>query len=209
MRKRALLAAVALSFATAATSAADDPQPTPTAPPTAKVTRVGKKVITPRRHIKLVRRFTPTATPTPAFVINTIIPYEAARWNVSQSWLKGRISCETGGKFNYDADNPDSDAAGLGQFMPGTWARALRYWSRDVRFIERSSDLVRRKVVLLYSDGSRKVVKGRLVRRHVTVVRKGLLPRWPSVYHGWASARGVARAMAGIGSVRASEWSCS
>jgi hypothetical protein len=210
MRSRALLAAVALIFAIVATTALaqDAPEPQPGAAPAAeKRTRVGKKVITPRKQITLVRKFTPDATPTPQYVRAVIIPHEAARWGVSQSWLYGRISCETGGRFEYWAHNP-SGASGLAQFMPSTWTRALRYWSREVRLVRRVTDVVRRKVVLLYSDGSRNVVRGRAVRRRVTVVRKGLLPRWPSVYHGWASVRGAARAMAGLGAVRSSEWSC-
>lgn len=205
MRRFALLVAAILLFAIAAPAPGEEPSPEQ---PSAHVTRIGKKVYNPRRHVKIVRRFNPTATPTPGYVIGTIIPAEAARWNVNYFRLKGRISCETGGTFRYWAHNK-SGASGLGQFMPSTWARALNYWSQKVELVRNTTALVHRKVVIAYSDGSHRVVKGRLVRRHVTIVRRGYLPRWPSVYHGWASVRGVARALAGIGAVRASEWSCS
>lgn len=180
---------------------------TPTTTPAPRE-RVGKDVRMPKRHVTVVRHFTPDATPTPAYVKSVILPAEAARWGVGYWSLYNRISCETGGTFRYYADNPSSDAAGLGQFMPETWQRALKAWPRAVRLVERKTALVHRKVILRYSDGSYKVVRGRLVRRAVKIVRRGTLPRWPSVYHGWASVRGVARAFAGLGHVSAGEWSC-
>lgn len=204
MRKRALIAAAAIIFATAATAPAETPAPEQ---PTATITRIGKKVYTPRRHIRLVRKFTPTATPSPSYAYNVIAPIEAARWGASLAHLRSRIGCETGGTWRYYAHNP-SGAAGFAQFLPSTWARALRVWDRRITIRSSSSDLVRRKVVLLYSDGSRKVVRGHLVRRRVSIVRRGLLPRWPSAYHGWANIRAAARALGGYGAVGAGEWSC-
>lgn len=173
-----------------------------------KATRTHKEIRMPRRHVKLVRHFTPDATPTPSYVKSVVIASEAARWGVNYWSLYNRISCETGGKFNYWADNATSDAAGLGQFMPETWSRALEVWPRAVRLVKRTTALIHRKVIIHYSDGSARVVRGRLVRRAVTIVRRGMLPRWPSVYHGWASVRGTARAIAGLGHVGAGEWSC-
>lgn len=175
---------------------------------TQPVTRTGKEIRQPHRHVTIVRRFTPTATPTPAYVQSVVIPSESARWNVNAHALRNRIGCETGWLFNYWADNKSSDAAGLGQFMPGTWTRALMSWPRDVRLVKQTTALVHRKVIIHYSNGSYRVVRGRLVRRSVTIVRRGTLPRWPSVYHGWASVRGVARALAGLGHVGAGEWVC-
>lgn len=200
---KATLAALVVALSFSVPSLAQEPSPTP---PPAK-TRIGKKVYRPHEHVKIVRHFTPTSTPTPAYVQATIIPVEAARWHVSQSWLMSRIGCETGHTYRYYAHNA-SGASGLGQFMPSTWVRALQVWSRAVELVHHTTRLVHKKVVISYSDGSRRVVRGALVRRAVTIVRRGWLPRWPSAYHGWASVRGAARAMAGLGNVRASEWSC-
>lgn len=173
--------------------------------PPAPRARTAKLVKDPRPHVRIVRRFTPTAAPTAAYVRSVIIPAEAKRWGVSFWRLYKRIGCES--RFHYWAHN-GSGASGAGQFMPGTWTRALRNWVRGVRLRSSSTRLVHRRVTLLYSDGSRKLVRGRLVRRRVTIVRHGLLPRWPSIYHGWASVRATARALAGRGRVGAGEWSC-
>lgn len=175
--------------------------------PQAQVTRVGKKVSSPRRHIRLVRHFTPTGQPTPQYVQGVIIPFESALWGVSADAVHNRIGCETGHTFRYDAHNA-SGADGLGQFLPSTWSRAISVMPRRVEMRYQSSDLVHRRVTLLYSDGSQRVVRGRLVRRQVTVIRRGHLPAWPSSQHGWAAVRGVARALAGRGRVGAGEWDC-
>jgi hypothetical protein len=173
--------------------------------PTMARARVAKVVKNPKPHVTLVRRFTPPASPSPGYVRTVIIPAEARRWGVGLWRLSNRIACES--RFRYWAHN-QSGASGLGQFMPSTWSRALRSWSRGVRLRSVRTRLVRRRVTLLYDDGSRNVVRGRLVRRRVTVVQRGLLPRWPGIYHGWASVRGAARALAGRGQVGAGEWSC-
>ena len=203
------IAAFVAALSLSAVTLADEP-PTTTTPP-AK-TRVGKTVYMPRKHVKIVRRFTPTSTPTPSYAYNVIAPLEAARWGADLTHLRNRISCETGGTWRYDAANAHSSARGFLQFLTtpngGTWARALAVWDQHVKIREETSALVHKKVVIHYSDGSYKTVRGRLVRRRVTIVRRGVLPRWPSVYHGWANIRAGARALGGYGTVGAGEWSC-
>lgn len=216
MRTRIAVAAACLSaFTLSAVALADDPaaqqQASPqstTTDPTAHITRVGKTATNPRRHIKLVRKFTPPAQPSPAYLHYTIIPLEAARWGADVGHLTSRISCESGGTFSWASKNKHSDAAGVAQFMPSTWARALISFPTSVRIVSERSRLLHRRVLLRYSDGSVRRVRGRLVRQRVTIVRRGNLPRWPSVYHGWANVRAAARAMAGLGHVGGGEWSC-
>lgn len=198
-RSVGVLAALAVAIALPAGSAnSETPSPTPRA-------RIAKVVTNPRAHVKLVRRFTPTATPSALYMRTVIIPAEAAHWHVSVERLDGRVWCES--KYAYGVSNP-SGAKGAGQFMDGTWRRALEVWSRPVVMTSSHTRLVRRKVKLVYDDGSVRHVRGRFVRQRVSVVRRGLLPRWPSVYHGWANVRATARALAGRGHVGAGEWSC-
>lgn len=195
------LAAMAVALALPVGIAdSETPSPAPRA-------RIAKVVTNPKPHVRIVQQFNPSATPSPGYVQAVIIPAEAARWRVSPLWLRGRIGCETGGTFRYWAHN-SSGASGLAQFLPGTWSRALAVWSRPVELVSSRTRLIRRKVVLVYDNGSENRVRGRLVRQRVTLVRRGVLPRWPSVYHGWANVRAAARAMAGVGRVGAGEWSC-
>lgn len=198
MRRLGVLAAIAVVLMLPTGSAGAESTPT-----TPRV-RVAKVVTTPKKHVRLVRQFAPAAKPSPSYVRSVIIPAEARRWNVREGWLADRTWCES--RWRYWADN--GQARGVGQFLNDTWARALQVWTRRVELRSSTSRLVRRKVRLVYDDGSENRVRGRLVRQRVTIYRRGLLPRWPSVFHGWANVRATARALGGVGRVGGGEWDC-
>jgi len=52
-----------------------------------------------------------------------IIDEASARYGLPPEWLRGIADIETGGKFNADAQNPNSSAGGLFQFIDTTWAQ--------------------------------------------------------------------------------------
>lgn len=166
-------------------------------------TRTGKKVYRPHKVVTRVRKWTPPATPSPSYVRSTIIPYEASLWGVSTGWLSGRVACES--RYNWNARN--GQYMGLLQFGWNAWGRAWATMPKRVEIRTTRSRLKRSKVVLLFSDGSREVVRGRLHRQLVVTKHRGRLTQ-NTPYHAWAAVRGGARAMAGLGGVRNSEWGC-
>lgn len=176
----------------------------------------------PSRTIIIKSKFTPDShippplpdgRPSPR--LQTIMEVEADRWGISTASLSRRIACESG--YEYTNTNP-SGAAGLGQFMPETWSRAVSDMPRRIRLIVqrwRTKHVVRFE---RYSDGRLIRTPRWRVRQRIMQIKIGMLPpghysqgkwvRGPSVYHGWANVRGTARAIAGVGRVSSSEWVC-
>lgn len=203
MRKALVALTLLVALAAAAgTQAQENTSPQEPATMPAK-TRTGKQVHRPRKVVTRVRKWALPATPPPSYVRTVIIPHEAALWGVSASWLSSRVACES--TYRWNARN--GQYMGVLQFGWNAWGRAWATMPKRVEKRSSRSRLRRSKVVLLYSDGSRKVVRGRLHRQLVITKHRGRLTQ-NTPYHAWAAVRGGARAMAGLGGVRNSEWGC-
>lgn len=152
---------------------------------------------------RFVKKFRPWAQPSPN-QIRRIVSIESRKWGASSSRLNCRINGESG--HNWNARN--GQYRGLGQFAPSTFARGMAsIGTRKVQFVSRTyrKRIYDRKIVT-YSDGKTKVthINKRIGKR--TVIRKGFIPKYPAVTHGWAQVRIMARAMVGLGAVNDSEW---
>lgn len=196
----AIVTALPVAFAVAATAPADEGSGNPSA--NASVLRV--EHIVPARKKVVHRRFRPWSRPTPGQV-REIIHNEARRWRVPAASLTRRVGCES--HFHWWASN--GQFQGVLQFAPGTFYRGL-HTIRDRRVV-----LVRKRIrtvhetrVVHYADGH--VERKRGARRHqrVTYILRGALPRRPAVLDAWAQLRIGAQAIRGLSAVRSSEWSC-
>lgn len=174
-----------------------------TAQAPAAVTVVGVRYHRPARVLRVRTRFRPWARPSVAQV-HRIIAIEAARWGVSPAGLSRRIGCES----SFEWDNEYAGHYGLGQFLPGTWARAISSMPRLVMFRVKRVRVKRVLRLRTMSDGSVRLSWRWGVRQRVVHEFRGMLPARPGIWHGWAQVRGVARALAGRGNVGAGEWSC-
>lgn len=181
--------------------AADEQQPTATAPTPSKPYVVRKVVHRPKAHKTIVKRFTPWGTPTSAQA-HAIASAEASRFGCSLATLSYRIGHESGWYWN--ASN--GQYRGILQYAYSTFTRGLSTMPRGVRLVSRSTRTRRSQVVRVYSDGH--VTRGRGARRSVHVLRilKGTMPRWPAHTHAWAQIRIGCQALAGQSAVHASEW---
>lgn len=163
---------------------------------------VRSRIQRPRRVLVVRSRFTPWARPSVPQVL-TIIREESRTQGVSESFMRARISCESGYQWN----NSYAGHLGLGQFLESTWQRALPM-PRSVRRVTRRWRTTRVVRFERMSDGTLRRTPRWRIRQQVVHVQEGLLPRHPDVWHGWAQVRAVARAIAGRGGVSSSEWTC-
>jgi hypothetical protein len=196
----AIVTALPVAFAVAATAPADEGSGNPSA--NASVLRVehivpaGKKVV----H----RRFRPWRRPTPGQV-REIIRNEARRWRVPAASLTRRVGCES--HFHWWASN--GQFQGVLQFAPGTFYRGLHtIRDRHIKIVRQKLRRVHEARVTHYSDG-RKVRRRTTPRRQrLVVVYTAKLPRTPSVSNTFAQVRIGAQALRGISAVHSSEWAC-
>lgn len=132
-----------------------------------------------------------------------IIPYEAALWNVSSWKLTCRVSGESGGSWN--AWN--GPYGGVGQFHFNTFSRGMASIGiRRVRVVRKRVRAKAIRIVDHYSNGVTRRRYGWPVRQEVVHTYQGVIPRYADRLHAWAQVRIMARAIAGLGSVRDSEW---
>jgi hypothetical protein len=165
---------------------------------------IARKLVRPKPVVTHHKTFTPWSRPSVGQV-RKIIAYEADRWHVSRSHLDARVFCESG--YRWWAKN--GQYAGLGQFAAETFGRGMAsIGSRTVKIVRTGSRLVREHELRTYSDGSRVRARRGLARQTVRTVLVGHIPAAADRLHGWAQVRIMARAMAGLGGVRDSEWEC-
>jgi hypothetical protein len=196
----AIVTALPVAFAVAATAPADQGSSNPSA--NASVLRV--EHIVPARKKLVHRRFRPWSRPTPGQV-REIIRNEARRWRVPAASLTRRVGCES--RFHWWASN--GPFQGVLQFAPGTFYRGLHtIRDRHIKIVRQKLRRVHEARVTHYSDG-RKVRRRTTPRRQrLVVVYTAKLPRTPSVSNTFAQVRIGAQALRGISAVHSSEWSC-
>ena len=143
--------------------------------------------------------FEPESQPTPGEV-HEIAALEQARFGGPS--IIGRIACETGGLFNWNATN--GQYRGLLQIGP-VWSYLWAGAPRDVAV--KDSRVDRRWVwkVTLFADGHKRRVRDHRKRVEVVRIREGKLPASADPYHGWAAIRVGQLAVAGG---RTTSWSC-
>ncbi len=156
------------------------------------------------RHQVYRKKFSPYAEPN-YNQIQRIISIESSKWGASRSHLDSRIACESTYKW-YAQNGP---YLGLGQFHPGTFSRGMS--TIRTRRVKMKITKIKYKPVVTYRRWSRgeltkKYGKMKRVRR-VTIYR-GRIPKYPSVFHGWAQVRIMAQAIVGQSAVNDSEWAC-
>jgi hypothetical protein len=160
----------------------------------------------PKRVLVIKTRFKPPAYPSPNRVLE-IIQQEANRLGVSAAHLRNRISCETGGTFDWRQTN--GQYKGVGQFSWSTFERGVRSLdSRVVKYIEKRWRAKRVKIVDIMSDGSTTERWGWRIRQLVVHHYRGKIPRNPPHRHTSAQIRIMAGAMANKSAVNDSEWEC-
>lgn len=196
----AIVTALPVAFAVAATAPADEGSGNPSA--NASVLRV--EHIVPARKKVVHRRFRPWRRPTPGQV-REIIHNEARRWRVPAASLTRRVGCES--HFHWWASN--GQFQGVLQFAPGTFYRGLHtIRDRHIKIVRQKLRRVHEARVTHYSDG-RKVHRRTTPRRQrLVVVYTAKLPRTPSVSNTFAQVRIGAQALRGISAVHSSEWAC-
>lgn len=196
----AIVTALPVAFAVAATAPADEGSGNPSA--NASVLRV--EHIVPARKKVVHRRFRPWSRPTPGQV-REIIHNEARRWRVPAASLTRRVGCES--HFHWWASN--GQFQGVLQFAPGTFYRGLHtIRDRHIKIVRQKLRRVHEARVTHYSDG-RKVRRRTTPRRQrLVVVYTAKLPRTPSVSNTFAQVRIGAQALRGISAVHSSEWAC-
>lgn len=196
----AIVTALPVAFAVAATAPADEGSGNPSA--NASVLRV--EHIVPARKKVVHRRFRPWSRPTPGQV-REIIHNEARRWRVPAASLTRRVGCES--HFHWWASN--GQFQGVLQFAPGTFYRGLHtIRDRHIKIVRQKLRRVHEARVTHYSDG-RKVHRRTTPRRQrLVVVYTAKLPRTPSVSNTFAQVRIGAQALRGISAVHSSEWAC-
>jgi hypothetical protein len=168
----------------------------------ASVVRVERNV--PPRAKVIHRKFKPWAKPSPRQA-RMIIRAEARRWKIHPARLARRVSCES--RFRWYASN--GQYQGLLQFAYSTFARGMRtIRDRRVRLVVKRVRTIHDKRTVYYSDGAKKVGRGKARRQRVKVIYTGRLPRHPGHAHGWSQLRIGAQAIRGISAVRSSEWAC-
>lgn len=153
---------------------------------------------------RVVKSFTPPSTPSPSYVTNVIIPYEATRYGGGP--LYDRIGCES--NYQYNATNGTYN--GLIQTSPAffnpAWEDAIH--DKDLGVKLKSKKRVTRDVfkVSLWNTG--KKTYRRIAVQHVPriVIKKGQLPKNASEWDGWAAVRVGQRAVAGVGPT--TYWAC-
>ena len=202
MRKRiaVVVSAVVLVGAFASTG-----QGEPINSPNIKPQIVKRTILWPKRQRIVVKHFDPWAKPTVAQV-HRIIAEEAKRWGNSPGRMASRISCES--SFHWGEGY--AGHLGLLQYLPSTWARAVStLGDRRVRIVDRKRVMRHARLERAYPDGhtsTRVLHRKRKVK--LIVVRKGRLPKRPSIWHGWAQVRAGSQSMAGQSAVGDSEWAC-
>lgn len=156
---------------------------------------------------RVFKHFTPTSTPSPDYVKNVIIPYEAARYNTSP--ITDRVECES--SFDYGASN--GTYGGLIQTDGAFWYGSSDAWpavvnDHDLGVVMKRKKRVARNVykVRLWSNGKKQFK--RVAIQHVprTIIQKGKLPETADWFHGWAAIRVGERAVAGVGPT--TWWAC-
>lgn len=166
---------------------------------------VSSKLIKPKKIVYKKEKFTPWSEPTVSQVFN-IIRYESNKWGVSYYALANRIRCES----TYIWWKTNGQYRGLGQFAPSTFARGMG--SIDNRkIIMNKKKVIKKRVRKQYawSDGTYTYANKWFIRQAIITRYIGIIPRYPrDIRHGWAQIRLVARAMAGLGAVKNSEWEC-
>lgn len=140
----------------------------------------------------------PLAHPSPAQVVQ-IAKAEQARWG-GPSPLR-RINCESG--YRWDAVN--GPYRGLLQFGP-VWQSMWPGTPRRVVEVRVKHRKARAKRFTLRLDGTIKKSRGPKVRQRVIMIRRGMLPRYPSPFHGHAAIRVHQRAIAGV--IPSTGWEC-
>lgn len=172
--------------------------------PSATASVASTKYVRPARHRVVRRTFQPWARPSPRQV-RRIIAAEARLWKIDGRRLARRVACES--RFRWSAFS--GTYHGLLQFAPGTFYRGLgSIRTRRVRLVRSDVRKVRGVHIVRYTDGRTERRPGPRRRQRVYVVYRGVIPRRPSVTHGWAQIRIGAQAIRGISAVRSSEWGC-
>ncbi len=163
---------------------------------------ISKKINSPAKKRTFRWKFTPPAHPSPAGV-KKIIAREHALWGGPS--IYNRVSCETGGIFNWNALNPNGIYKGVLQFGPIWWSM----WPgtpRKVRIIITRKKRLKEVHTLIFSDGSKtKQVTKRFwgIRKYI---RTGYLPKNANQYHAYAAIRVGQRAVSGHGPTTG--WEC-
>ncbi len=164
---------------------------------------VWERIAVPR-HKTYRKKFTPYAEPN-YNQVKRIISIESARWGASQSHLDSRIACES--TYKWYASN--GSYLGLGQFHPSTFSRGMSsIGNRKVKIIIKK---IKHKPIVIYrrwSDGELTKKYGKMKRVKRITIYRGRIPKYPSVYHGWAQVRIMAQAIVGRSAVNNSEWEC-
>lgn len=167
-----------------------------------------REVIRPAKVAHEVRQFTPPAQASPSEV-KRIIWLEAAKWGANGQRLTNRVSCETGGRFHWYANNGQYD--GVGQFANETFSRGFHSIGTR-RVIEHTvrTRYKRTRIIIRHPDGTREITYGMKNKQEVRTTWKGWIPKWEKVpkTHTYAQLRIMSRSMVGLGNVRDSEWSC-
>lgn len=206
MRRISVVAMAVVAFATVVTTTtAGESAAVPAAsqpPPQASIANV--RFVHPKRAVHRHAKFTPTSTPSVAYVRDVILPYEARRYGVSLSHLRARVACESG--YRWWASN--GQYHGIGQFASSTyWRGVSTLGSRKVVHVTRHTR--KRPVIRIrtYTDGTITREERWRVTQTVIVRRVGKL-RPGVAFDAWTEARIMAQAIAGRSAVHDSEWEC-